>query len=207
MADSMESLREALIDVLADAYAAGRVSDDAYDRLASAVHRAQGADLVKIQKIIAEKLRHANAGSETLGKPAKRGSTVDDVVQAFYAAISWSGTTTPSLDALRAVVAPEVRFVQGMDNMPLDEFWRFRIRWWNQRSALPFAQQEIAERTVRFGHVAHRLSVFRATSAGRDPLGRGVNSFQLVLQNGAWRIVSVTWQEETDDLPIPDDLI
>ena len=134
-------------------------------------------------------------------------SSVAWIVEAFYSAISWKGQVRPDKEALFALLDNgRALFVHGGDTMDFGQFWHFRVASW-VRTAFPFHQREISATTTIYGRMAHRLSVYVGEMADGTAIGRGVNSFQLALDKDGWRIVSVVWEEERDDLPIPDDLV
>ena len=202
----LETKRDELIGILSEAYADGRVSPEAYERIVKTVHQAGSlSDLMKVTHIVTHKLRQLVPREERAEAPIAT-NTIDRAVRAFYDAISWRDGTAPSLGALQAVVDRRARFVQGDDNMDVSSFWHLRVGGWVQRVVLPFSQREQSSRTSQFGRIAHRLSLYEAQTVGGNSLGRGVNSFQLVEDGGLWRIVSVLWEEESDDLVLPDDL-
>ena len=68
-----------------------------------------------------------------------------------------------------------------------------------------FAEWETHQTVHRYGDVAVVFSTYEKAFWDREEiLGRGVNSHHLVRQpDGAWRLVSIVWDEETDDDPLP----
>jgi hypothetical protein len=74
--------------------------------------------------------------------------------------------------------------------------------------AMDFYEDEIACRVDVFGDMAHVLSSYRARrSPGGPPFMRGVNSIQLMRQDGRWLIASVIWDTERPDNPLPASLL
>lgn len=68
-----------------------------------------------------------------------------------------------------------------------------------------FVEAEVGRVTEQFGNIAHVFSTyvsFRSRSDTR-PFQRGINSFQLLNDGHRWWVVSVLWQAETPDYPIP----
>ena len=59
--------------------------------------------------------------------------------------------------------------------------------------------------TERFGNIAHVFSTYVSFRSRADtrPFQRGINSFQLLYDGTRWWVVSVFWQAETRDYPIP----
>lgn len=71
-----------------------------------------------------------------------------------------------------------------------------------------FWEEEIGRTTSRFGELAHVFSAyqFRLDSEDAPVSVRGVNSIQLIYESDRWWVVSVYWNAERDDLPLPADL-
>ena len=68
-----------------------------------------------------------------------------------------------------------------------------------------FFEREVARRTDRFGSMAQVFSTYESRHASADPkpFVRGINSFQLMNDGHRWWIVTIFWQGETSDSPIP----
>lgn len=68
-----------------------------------------------------------------------------------------------------------------------------------------FAEEEVLHVMERYGDIAQVFSTYQKHFWGEEEiLGRGINSFQLVHNNGRWWIVSIIWDEEVGAGPIPD---
>ena len=69
-----------------------------------------------------------------------------------------------------------------------------------------FYEKEIARRTEQFGQIAHVWSTYesRYNSDDPKPFMRGINSIQLFYDGGRWWIVTVYWQQESPEHPIPE---
>ena len=68
-----------------------------------------------------------------------------------------------------------------------------------------FYETEIARRTEQFGRIAHVWSTYESRHDSSDPapIMRGINSFQLVNDGKRWWVMTILWQGETPDNPIP----
>ncbi|HEY0054954.1 MAG TPA: hypothetical protein VGB63_06325, partial [Pedobacter sp.] len=68
------------------------------------------------------------------------------------------------------------------------------------------SQQEISDVTEVFGKTAQRISVYEYSSdaTSSNPWKRGVNYIQFIFINGSWKIVSMLWNDEKDELVIPE---
>lgn len=68
-----------------------------------------------------------------------------------------------------------------------------------------FQEEQIASRTERFGDVAHVFSTYQKhVWESEEILGRGVNSIQLVWNDGRWWITAIAWDEEVGAGPLPE---
>lgn len=67
-----------------------------------------------------------------------------------------------------------------------------------------FTESEVHHVVNRYGDIAQVFSTYRKHFWGQDRvLGRGINSFQLVHNEGRWWIVSIIWDEESGAGAIP----
>ncbi len=69
-----------------------------------------------------------------------------------------------------------------------------------------FFEQEVARRTEQFGHIAHVWSTYesRHNADDSEPFMRGINSIQLFYDGSRWWIVTIYWQHEIPEHPIPE---
>ncbi len=72
-----------------------------------------------------------------------------------------------------------------------------------------FFEREVARRTERFADIAQVFSTYESRHAAADtkPFERGINSFQLMNDGGRWWIVTIFWQGETPESPIPQEFL
>jgi len=67
-----------------------------------------------------------------------------------------------------------------------------------------FFEREIHRTTDAFGAVLHAFSTYDSTrTRDAEPFARGINSFQLYSDGTRWWIVTIFWDAETSDQPIP----
>ncbi len=69
-----------------------------------------------------------------------------------------------------------------------------------------FFEREIGRKTEQYGSVVHIFSTYDSKRKLEEekPFMRGINSIQLWNDGKRWWIVSVFWQAETPDNPIPE---
>lgn len=68
-----------------------------------------------------------------------------------------------------------------------------------------FFERETARRVETYGAVTHVFSTYesRHSAADKTPFARGINSFQLFNDGKRWWVMTIYWQAETPELPIP----
>jgi hypothetical protein len=67
-----------------------------------------------------------------------------------------------------------------------------------------FFESPIVNRVHTFGNIAQVSSSYESrNAAGEAPFARGINSFQLAYDGKRWWVVSILWDEERPDNPLP----
>jgi len=72
-----------------------------------------------------------------------------------------------------------------------------------QLERIGFHEREIARRVERFGHVAHVWSTYEGRTETDSTVIRGINSIQLMNDGTRWWVVSIFWEAERPDNPLP----
>ena len=72
-----------------------------------------------------------------------------------------------------------------------------------------FYEREIARRTDIYGNIAHVFSTYESLHKKDDktPFARGINSFQLLNDGKRWWVLTIYWQGETPEMPIPNEYL
>jgi hypothetical protein len=68
-----------------------------------------------------------------------------------------------------------------------------------------FHERELARRTEQYGNIVHAFSTYEAFRKKDDkkPFLRGINSFQLMNDGQRWWIITIFWEAETPQNPLP----
>jgi hypothetical protein len=153
-------------------------------------------------------------------------SSIDAIVTAAYDAISGPAAKERDWNRLRSLFVAGARMIPtskeadgdgaakqerpngGLVPNVLDvEGFIARVEPFFEKSG--FYEKEIARRTERFGQIAHAWSTYESRHSATDaePFMRGINSIQLFNDGRRWWIVSIYWQHESDESPIPDDYL
>jgi hypothetical protein len=69
-----------------------------------------------------------------------------------------------------------------------------------------FFEREISRKVETYGQIAHVFSTYEARQKADDPkpFMRGINSIQLFNDGKRWWVVTILWQPEGPDTPLPD---
>ena len=72
-----------------------------------------------------------------------------------------------------------------------------------------FYEKEIARRVEQFGRIAHVWSTYesRHDPSEPEPFMRGINSIQLFNDGKRWWILSIYWQHESKQHPLPQEYL
>lgn len=138
-------------------------------------------------------------------------ASVDAIITALYEAISAPENASPDWDRYHSLFLPEARLTAiGRDSTGaiVHQTWSPQqyeevTRQWFETN--PFFEIELSSVQERFGNMAHAYSTYASYHSLEDeaPYSRGINSFQLLHEGGRWWILSVFWQPEWEDLPLP----
>lgn len=134
--------------------------------------------------------------------------TIDACIQTFYRVLSYQANKLEKLDSLTQLFVPDGTLTAAFGQKPLlwtaPQFVAF-IKNGAAQGATDRAETEVQEHTDLFGNMAHRFSTYslKVTLNGKPQERRGINSIQLIRQEGRWLIHSLVWDRENDSLKIP----
>jgi hypothetical protein len=133
----------------------------------------------------------------------------DAIIRAMYQIISgpagkrnWARLRTLYLEGARLIpIGKRANGEQGPKVMTVDEWIE------NARPFLAendFYESEIQRHSDRFGNMIQAFSTYETREKPDGPAtARGINSFQLIEHDDRWWIVSVLWDNESKNNPIP----
>lgn len=134
------------------------------------------------------------------------------LVEALYDVISGPAEEERDWDRLRSLFWPGARVriprppAEGGEGIGEWDVEGFIEQGRSVFAESGFWEREIWNRTERFGNIAHVLSTYesRVGSEDSEPAGRGINSIQLLRDDGRWWIAAIAFDVELPDNPIPD---
>ena len=134
----------------------------------------------------------------------------DAIIAAVYASISGPVGQPRDWARFRSLLIPGARLIPSMRRAPdatTPVVWNAEEYIAAAGPGLErqgFFERELHRTTEAFGAVLHAFSTYdsRRTPDGQ-PFARGINSFQLYSDGTRWWIVTIFWDAETADKPIP----
>ena len=133
------------------------------------------------------------------------------VVDVLYSLISGPAGVAPRWDRFRRLFAPGARLMPtnreagGEREMRVHDVEDYIRSYGAHLEEISFHERQIAHRVERFGRIAHVWSTYGSyASPEAEAFARGINSIQLHHDGRRWWIVTVFWDSERDDNPIPD---
>jgi beta-lactamase superfamily II metal-dependent hydrolase len=138
-------------------------------------------------------------------------ATVDAILSALYDVISGPAGTDRDWNRFRSLFAPGARLIPVGPKQPQGAAARvLDVEAYIERSG-PFVkkqgfyEREIARRSESFGNIVHVFSTYEGRHAADDanPFVRGINSIQLLRDGERYWIVTVYWDAERPDNPLP----
>ena len=145
-------------------------------------------------------------------------SSIDGIIGAAYDVISGMAGQKRDWDRERGLFAPGARLIPtaaapgaaGNDDRGKPALQVLDVEGYIARVDSYFAEEgfyetEIARVTEQFGQIAHVWSTYESRHSPDDaqPFMRGINSFQLFHDGERWWIISVYWQHESTEHPLP----
>lgn len=137
-------------------------------------------------------------------------ASVDSIIAALYGVISGPAGQARDWDRFRNLFAPGARLIPAAPRRDGSAPAALTPDDYVQRTGDAFLKNgffetEIARTTEGFGTVMHVFSTYesRRTKDDPKPMARGINSIQLMQHGGRWWIVTVMWDQERPDNPIP----
>jgi hypothetical protein len=124
---------------------------------------------------------------------------LEQLLRSFYEVISFADGEAPDWPRMSSLFSAHARITrltpEGIDYLDLSAFRAMAEELIEVGAFTSFYEQEVGRRIDRFGDVIHVASAYetRISAAASDYIERGVNSLQLILEQGRWKIISLCW--------------
>jgi hypothetical protein len=142
---------------------------------------------------------------------------VDDpaIVQALsklYEVISFEEGAEPNWSGLQAVFHERARITritpEGSDYLEPASFLAMTRNMVELGAYTSFYEFELEREVRKFGNMAQVWSLYetRRNRSAEKPLGRGINSIQLIYEGDRWRVLGLLWDEQQAERQQPEGL-
>ncbi len=138
-------------------------------------------------------------------------SSPDAIVQTLYDVISTPAGEAPDWERWRTLFIPEARLIAISSNdTGSNSYFTWTSEEYIEQTGHyflenPFFEVEVSQTSERFGNLVHRFSTYESYRAlGLEPFSRGINSIQLLHMEDRWWIVTIFWQSESENIPLPE---
>jgi hypothetical protein len=136
-------------------------------------------------------------------------NSIDSIMRAVYEAIS-GPQGARDWDRFRSIFLPQARFTEvhkvpdgsfSVISWSVDEFVRDATEIFSKEG---FYENGIVNDSQRYGQMAQVFSSYESRHAPAEkPFSRGINSMQLLNDGTRWWVVSIAWDSERPDNPLP----
>ncbi len=138
-------------------------------------------------------------------------ASMDAIIAAVYDVISGPAGKKRDWDRMRSLFTPGARLIPtgprpgggwGSRALTVDEYISRASGFFEKEG---FFEREVARKTESFGNIAHVFSTYESRHAATDaqPFQRGINSIQLMNDGKRWWVVTIFWQGEDKQNPLP----
>lgn len=137
--------------------------------------------------------------------------SVDAIVHALYDVISGPAGQPRNWDRMRSLFHPQARMIPtgkrpidtktGARVLTVEDYIQGVGPYFDKNG---FFESELARRQETFGNIAHVFSTYESRHAKNEkPFARGINSIQLFNDGTRWWVLTVMWDAETPEKPLP----
>ena len=139
-------------------------------------------------------------------------SSLDSIMKAVYSVISGDAGKPRDWDRFNSLFYKDSRLIPAGKNPQTGvisahtftpEEYISRAKPFFEKEG--FYESEKARQVEIYGNIAHVFSTYESRHAANDPkpFARGINSFQLFNDGKRWWVLTIYWEAETPETPLP----
>jgi hypothetical protein len=140
-------------------------------------------------------------------------NSLDSILRAVYDVISGPAGDR-DWNRFRSLFVPEARLTSAVKSkdpaapsvrlLSVDDYVKGAGGYFAKNG---FFESAIVNRVQRFGNIAQVFSSYESRhNAGDKPFTRGINSVQLFYDGSRWWVLSILWDEESPNNPLPPEM-
>lgn len=142
--------------------------------------------------------------------------SLDAIMKAVYDVISGDAGKARDWDRFRSLFHKDARLIPSGKNqqtgvvgarvMTPEDYIRTSGPFLEKNG---FHERELARHVDQYGNIAQVFSTYHAfkTATDKEPFMRGINSFQLLNDGKRWWVMTIYWQQESAENPIPKEFL
>jgi hypothetical protein len=141
-------------------------------------------------------------------------ASADAIIAALYGVISGPAGEKRDWNRFRSLFIPDARLIIARGRrdstsgrvLPRVLTTESYIQGAGALEEKGFFEREISQVSETFGGVTHRFSTYESRARAEDPqpFARGINSIQLLNDGTRWWVVTIFWDVERPNNPIPE---
>jgi ketosteroid isomerase-like protein len=134
---------------------------------------------------------------------------IREIIGQMFEAVSWSETKAPDFTAFASAVRKDAVLVPSARPANPTDIKTFVDRMSGQHSSgamKDFDEKAHKTKVTVFGNLAVAIGSYVAR-IDNGPLGRGANGFLFIRNDGDWQIAAMSWDNESEEKPLPPELI
>jgi hypothetical protein len=143
-------------------------------------------------------------------------SSPDAIMAATYDVISGPAGQKRDWARFESLFVPDARLIAvgpkktgsgyELRAVPVDGYEKLADPYFQKNG---FYEREISRKSERYGNIMQIFSTYESRHDAKDaqPFARGINSFQLFNDGARWWVVTIYWQEESPDVPLPKEFL
>lgn len=136
---------------------------------------------------------------------------MDAILAALYDVISGPAGQKRDWDRMRSLFIPGARLIptrkrpDGLTEARVLDVEGYIAATGPNLEKSGFFEKEVSRRTETFGSITQVFSTYESRRNADDakPFARGINSIQLLNDGKRWWVVTIYWQAENAETPIP----
>lgn len=159
--------------------------------------------------------RGADFKTDSIPADPKDVSSPEAIIAAVYDVISGPAGHKRNWDRMRTLFVPDARMIATGKRqsgeitrraMSVEDYINSSGPYLEKEG---FFEKEIGSIKEQFGNIVHVFSSYESkrTIADEKPFMRGINSIQLWNDGKRWWVITILWQSENGDTPIPEKYI
>ncbi len=145
------------------------------------------------------------------GQSSSQHQKIDSVVHRLYKGLSFDDGQWKDAEKIEPFFFSDSRIISNFGIAPqattIEQYIAAVRSNILKQGIITIEEMEIFSKTDVFGKVAQRLSTYEIKFSFKEKnevVRRGINLLQLINDGGIWKVSSIIWDRESDQLKIPD---